>query len=411
MTGTLTLQGTPPLVIPSGAALGNVWTSDGSGNGSWQTPAGYTGVPGADYTGATDSTTAIAAAISSLPANGGTVYLAPGTLKTSSPLAISTGVRIMGAGKHATKITSTAASSIFSFTGNAFWWEVSNLTAVNSGGHIFAGSGNLSAFRVHDVSLQCNSNTSSVWSQSGGTLIEGYFSYCDLSSGGTAPTAAAFNLTDSGGAFNATVFEKCVCTFQNAATAYFFNWVCTNSGSFSYGNSFRDVVFEQCSAGAIFAQGHFGTVVDNVGLWDGSTIGNSTADLIHFGKYSTGLSSRGISIRGGTRENSTLGGSFYDISFDATSQQVTVDSYRSSPDTANINLNGCIAQVRNQSPGTTITNGTGTVSQFTGSGAPGSVAVWNARIGDTYTDQAATSGHTISRCTTAGNPGTWTALV
>jgi hypothetical protein len=388
-----------------------VWTSDGSGNGSWQTPSGATDVPGADYTGATDSTAAINAAIASLPANGGTVALGPGTLKTSSPLVISTGVRITGAGKHATKITSTSASSIFSFSGNAYWWDVSNLTAVNSGGHIFAGTGNLSAFRVHDVSLQCNSNTSSIWAQSGGALIEGYFSYCDLSCNGTAPSVAAFNLADTAGVFNANVFEKCVCTYNSASTVYFFNWVCTSGSEFSFGNVWRDVVFEQCVAGAIFAQGHFGAELDNVSLWDSSAIGNSVADFIHFGKYTSGLSSRGIMIRNGSRQNSALGGGFYDISFDASSQQVTIDGFRASPDNANFNLNGCIAQVRSQSPGTTITNGTGTVSQFTGSGAPGSVAVWNARIGDTYTDQAATSGHTISRCTTAGNPGTWTALV
>lgn len=37
MTGTLELQGTPPLTIPEGAEAGYVWTTpDGSGNGAWQ---------------------------------------------------------------------------------------------------------------------------------------------------------------------------------------------------------------------------------------------------------------------------------------------------------------------------------------------------------------------------------------
>ena len=208
--------------------------------------AAYSG--GADPTGTSDSTAAINGAISGLPAAGGTVCLPAGTYKISSPLTITTGLVLAGAGKHATTITSAAASSIFNFTGNTHWWDIGNLTAVNSGGHIFAGSGTQSAFRVHDASLQCNSNTSSIWSQSGGALIEAYFAYCDLSCNGTAPSAAAFSLTDTGGNYNANLFEHCVCTFNSASTAYFFNWACTSGSEFSFGNVWRDVVFEQCVA-------------------------------------------------------------------------------------------------------------------------------------------------------------------
>jgi hypothetical protein len=42
MTGTLELQGSPPLTIPEGAASGYVWTTpDGSGSGEWQPGAAH----------------------------------------------------------------------------------------------------------------------------------------------------------------------------------------------------------------------------------------------------------------------------------------------------------------------------------------------------------------------------------
>ena len=49
MSGTLTLNGSPPLVVPSGAASGDVLTSDSSGHASWQAatvPAATSSVPG-----------------------------------------------------------------------------------------------------------------------------------------------------------------------------------------------------------------------------------------------------------------------------------------------------------------------------------------------------------------------------
>ena len=38
-TGTIVFDGTPPVQIPAGAATGDVLTSDGSGNATWQVPA------------------------------------------------------------------------------------------------------------------------------------------------------------------------------------------------------------------------------------------------------------------------------------------------------------------------------------------------------------------------------------
>lgn len=385
-TGTLTVP-----VIDKGGQVYNVKAWGATGNGS------------------TDDTTAIAAAITAASPTG-TVYFPNGTYLTSSALGLSTGLRLTGQSKKNAIINNTS-SNVFSFAADSYWFEVDHLQVQASAGHIFAGSHNLSAFNIHHCEFAQSANGSSIWSQSGGTFIEGHFSECDFYMGGSAPTVAAFSLTDTGGSYNANVFEKCVCTTANASSAYFFNLVTQGSGNNAYGNTFRDMVFEQCVGGAIFAQSQFGLVLDNVSIWDGSTISSSTADFIHIGKYSTALSSRNITIRNYNRQNSTLGGSLYDISFDGTSQQFVLESIRSTPDNANINLgSSTLGQIINQSPGTTITNGTGTPSIFQGNGTPNSNAVWNARVGDIYIDQAATSSNTLWQCTVAGNPGTWVGI-
>ena len=362
--------------------------------------------------GSTDDTTAINAALAAaITAGGGDVYLSNGTYITSAALTLGTGVRLMGESKKST-IIQNAASTVFTFAANSFWWEVDHLTVIakTSASHIFTGSHNLSAFSVHDCSLQQVVNTASIWSQSTGAVIEGYFTNCDLNMSGTAPSVPGFDITDTGTGFNANVWEKCVCTTEFASSAYFFSLIATGASVSSYCNTFRDMVFEQCVGGAIFAQSQFQLLLDDVQIWDGSAISNSTADFIHIGTSATGLSSRGVRISNYSRLSSTLGASLYDISFDTNIQQVYCDTLRAAPDNLNINVNSAAGVIiANQSPGTIITNGA-VVSIFTGSGNPNSVAIWTARVGDIFVDQAATSGNTLWRCTVAGNPGTWGAI-
>lgn len=80
MTGSLTLLGTPPLVVPAGASAGYVATSDAGGNVSWargnSTVTVTVGFSGTDYTcTGTHDGAVIQAAVASLPAGGGKVLI------------------------------------------------------------------------------------------------------------------------------------------------------------------------------------------------------------------------------------------------------------------------------------------------------------------------------------------------
>lgn len=370
-----------------------------------------TGVASADFFNISQAITAVGGAGTVVLQSSGTNY----NIGTNI-IPITTGLRLVGQSKYGSTIVGSG-TSIFSFptSGVARFWELSDMTVRNSVGHIFnpTGTVQVSAFVVQRVSLQTSGNSGSIWSQSAGVLVEAYFYMCDLESAQTTPAVPAFNLNDSGGQYNSNVWEKCVCAYNVASTQYFFNWICASGSSSSYANTFRDIVFETCLGGCMFLQGHESLLMDSVQCWDNDSLGagNSTADLFHVGKASAGLSSRSVKIVNGSRFSSALGTGFYDISLDASTQQFIVDNYRASPDNGQINLNsGGYGTILNQSPGTTIVNGTGTPSQFVGAGNPNSNSVWTARVGDLYLDQSATSGHTFWRCTTLGNPGVWTGL-
>ena len=62
-TGTIVFTGTPPVQIPAGAATGDVLTSDGSGNGTWQTTVPSTSVATANGFAGTVATPATTPAI------------------------------------------------------------------------------------------------------------------------------------------------------------------------------------------------------------------------------------------------------------------------------------------------------------------------------------------------------------
>jgi hypothetical protein len=129
LTGPLVLNGSPAMQIPSGAASGDVLTSDGSGNASWQ--AGVTAALGwvsvlqfgAVGNGSTDNTAAFTAALAAAaPANpyatSTTVWVPPGFWVTG-PLTIPHGVTLRGAGPRATTLIAKAGMAAGPFITNA----------------------------------------------------------------------------------------------------------------------------------------------------------------------------------------------------------------------------------------------------------------------------------------------------
>lgn len=117
MSGTLVLDGSAPLQIPSGAALGAVLTSDASGNATWGSPGGLTGLaPTGDTTGAADC-----ANIAGLFALGAkVVQLQPGKFYINQPVVPPPYSALVGA-PNSTQVSQTGGGTVLSvvsgFTG------------------------------------------------------------------------------------------------------------------------------------------------------------------------------------------------------------------------------------------------------------------------------------------------------
>ena len=167
MTGTLTLDGTPPLVIPAGAAAGLAAISDASGNLSWGRPTGWLNVVtgyGADRTGAADSTTAIQAALTAAhTAGGGTVYFPAGTYKISSGLTVYAGTVLQGDGPAVSVISQTSTSADCLAGTDVSYVTVAGLSLAGPG----SGSGN-------GIALGLASDSSTPYLDFSGLLIHGF---------------------------------------------------------------------------------------------------------------------------------------------------------------------------------------------------------------------------------------------
>lgn len=121
VTGPLVLAGSPPLQVATGAANGAVMTSDASGNATWtKTGTDWLNAKsyGADSTGATDTASAITAAITAASAaGGGTVYLPAGTYLVNSALTVPSKVVLVGAGTEATTVKKNFNGTLLSLSG------------------------------------------------------------------------------------------------------------------------------------------------------------------------------------------------------------------------------------------------------------------------------------------------------
>src|ERR1039457_1128953 len=124
MYGTLNLQGTPPLVMPTGAAAGYVLTTDGSGNVSPQ-PAPSSVVPSASVY--TTAHTGASGEYARVDASAGNV---PVTLPTAPANNTTIGVKqIAVSGSHAATVTCGGSDALNRTGGSASY----TLTLANQG--------------------------------------------------------------------------------------------------------------------------------------------------------------------------------------------------------------------------------------------------------------------------------------
>jgi hypothetical protein len=73
---------------------------------------------------------------------------------------------------------------------------------------------------------------------------------------------------------------------------------CANVANWIYGNTFRDINFEIPNAGAIHLESVFGTIMQQIAIFDANLFGSITDDLIKVTKRGNGLRSRSTLIDG-----------------------------------------------------------------------------------------------------------------
>ncbi|MFJ4517448.1 glycosyl hydrolase family 28-related protein [Streptomyces sp. NPDC088816] len=365
-----------PTVTLGSADVGAVPSSGGVMSGPLSVPGGPV-VPlswfnarqyGAVGNGTTDDSSAIQAAINAATAaGGGTVYVPRGTYRVGIPLIMKTRVTVVGDGMDASTLVAPA-NHLISFTGNAFWWRLEQLSLKATGGHVIAGAFNLSSFQISRCSLVQTSANYSVWYQVSGQVVEAYVDHCELFVAGSPRTVAAVHWSDPAGGFNANVFEQCVATSEADSTQYFFKILGTpTQDDYTYDNVFRDIVFETCSGGGIYATSQFGMTIENCRAWD-DAVGGIKNDFFYIGKTPGGLGSRATTIRNSGRLGNHLAAGKYDLTLDGSCQQTTIDGFRCTPDAARINLGGsAYVQFINKSPGTVLT-GTDAYAAYTAEG-------------------------------------------
>lgn len=97
LSGTLTLGGSPPLRVTTGAAAGDILTSDSSGNATWKQPPAFSPMAfGAAGNGTTDDTTPVLAAFTAASAVAGTVDLGHYRFLMSAPIPAYSGMTVQG---------------------------------------------------------------------------------------------------------------------------------------------------------------------------------------------------------------------------------------------------------------------------------------------------------------------------
>jgi hypothetical protein len=326
---------------------------------------------GADPTGASSSSTAVASAITAA-GSGGVVYFPAGTYLLTSAIVPASGIRFTGDGAFCTTIQSTT-SNIFNM-GPATHYdriEIDHLAIASTGFDMFTGA-NIARCTIHDCILTQNSAGNYIWNGVGAALMEEcvferniHYVY------GATRTVPAWGL--SGGAINQNIWQNEVCWNEGADnTQYFFDVYAATSGTQNEGNIWDNIVFENPLGGMIrlrsCTRGHIRQCL----AWDISA--NINQSLIYLGDYSGNTSqpcrTNTVTHSGRVSTSYAFNSGASDIQLDSTTVQTTIIQPVPS---ATINTGGSIAvDIMGSSVGMSVTGYTpgGTAGAGAGTSPP-----------------------------------------
>lgn len=265
---------------------------------------------------------AIQAAINSLPTSGlntgGTVYFPVGNYRTTTPIVLRNGIRLIGEGQRASRISVEAGTGMFTWTAHMAEVKLDNLflNAVYSG-HVFAPTGDMgiATVTVSNCAILQQETNKSIMNHVGSSDYDNVdFINCFLHRipGATVP---AFNIINSGGAANANHWINCWAHSNGSANAPFFYVESSTVNSYAYDNVWQNITGEQNTGGLIHLYGAFGATIDTVLDWDATTY---TADLIKLSASASApnIHSRYATISNSGRRGGTLAGGVYDINLE-----------------------------------------------------------------------------------------------
>lgn len=270
------------------------------------------------YTSGAALRAACQAAIDAMPTGttfGGTLYIPPGDWTFDAPLVLKPGVRIVGAGRKASRIV--AAAGMFTWSANLSECYIERLHLRSTGGHMFAAANTGSGvdYAIYTTTIRaCH-----VWQSATAASIMHHvsnidydrviFEDCYLVRAATA-TVPAFNIVNSGGAANENIWQNCWVDGLDAPGAPFFHLENTSNQNYAYDNVFRNLIGERNSGGILRALSCHNLIVENVVDWDVTT--PYVTDLIRVGKSATGLASEHVTVRNVGHRTGTMT-SVYDV--------------------------------------------------------------------------------------------------
>lgn len=279
------------------------------------------------YSGGSDLTTPITNILAAIPTNGGTLFIPDGSWTATGPFTWKSGVRWLGAGRAASRLTVTGAFLTWSATCHDI--SVESLRITCSGGHMFNSPGGNAFYlaTIRDSLLIQNSTGYGVFNHDGLDYDKVLVENCQIIRP-SGSTVAAWYVRNATGAANCNTWRNLRFDSNNSTAAPCIYLESNDtSGRYTYDNTIEDILSEQSPGGVVEVYSARNLRIANVVDWDTSV--TCTSDLVKIGKSAaTGASlSRNVYIeKCGRRGGSGFGyGTTYDVNLIATQvKSVTV---------------------------------------------------------------------------------------